>query len=187
MADINKVIRIDNTLTNLIDEVTNESVNYNLVTTYYDGTPMDSSKVDGRLYREVNNEFFIKIFNDWGQSFLQKDTMQELKSLSSYELLLLKSGRYKGVKLNGYYSKGDTGIELIFQLSNTTEIDNDGTIISIGTQKLESKFNGIINVLSFGCKTDGVFDNGDVIQKAINYIAPKGGKINFSKWKDFYN
>ena len=51
MAEIIKVIELaDGTLTNMVDKNSKLSVNYKPVTTWYDGSAMDVSKVDGDLY-----------------------------------------------------------------------------------------------------------------------------------------
>src|SRR5690606_530750 len=46
-------ININNVWTNILDNHTGESVNFEEVTTWVDGTPMDDSKVDGVIYRKL--------------------------------------------------------------------------------------------------------------------------------------
>ena len=120
MAEVNKVVRIGDTLTNLIDSVTKKSVNYIKVSNWYDGTPMTDAKVDGRLYRKKGTEYFREVIDKDGELFLEKDTMAQMRALTAFEILLLKAGVYKGVKLNGYYGNGDTPspIEYILKTDN---------------------------------------------------------------------
>lgn len=53
MATRQEPIKIGNYWTNLVDSVTGESVNFEEVTTWWDGTPMDDSKADGYLFRKL--------------------------------------------------------------------------------------------------------------------------------------
>ena len=46
-------INVNNVWTNVLDNQTGESVNFEEVTTWVDGTPMDDSKVDGVIYRKL--------------------------------------------------------------------------------------------------------------------------------------
>ena len=53
MATIQEPVKIGNYWTNGLDSNTGESVNYEEVAEWYDGTPMDDSKVDGVIYRKL--------------------------------------------------------------------------------------------------------------------------------------
>lgn len=154
MADINKVIRVGDTLTNIIDSVTKKSVNYRKVTTWYDGSPMTNEKVDGVLYRKKGSEYFRQIIDKDGELFLEKDTMAQMRALTSFEILLLKAGVCKGVTLNGYYTKGDTPAPIQYFLSTTSSADDGGSVILVGDVKLEHIFIGQIDVKYFGIKPD---------------------------------
>lgn len=46
-------INVNNVWTNILDDQTGESVNFEEVTTWLDGTPMDDSKCDGTIYRKL--------------------------------------------------------------------------------------------------------------------------------------
>lgn len=159
------------------------------VTQWYDGSTMDNSKADGKIYIkfEEPGPYLGSYFNvnlpNFGATYLEKETMVQLRALSSVEVLLLKMGYFKGVKLNGYYTGGDMGESIVYYISETTLPDNGGSILGVGGLKFEYRYAGILNLLTFGCKTDGVFDNGDIIQKAIDYIAPTGGKLIFPSGK----
>lgn len=51
--EVVKPYKIGNYWTNLVDSNTGESVNFEEVTTWWDGTPMDDSKCDGVIYRKL--------------------------------------------------------------------------------------------------------------------------------------
>lgn len=53
MADIVKPYKVGDYWTNLVDSESGESVNFEEVSTWWDGTPMDDSKADGDLYRKL--------------------------------------------------------------------------------------------------------------------------------------
>jgi len=51
--------RKDNVISNLLDHVTGEVVSFIKVTKYFDESEMDDSKVDGFIYRKLNDEYFV--------------------------------------------------------------------------------------------------------------------------------
>lgn len=53
--EVTKPIKVGNVWTNLISGASGESVNFEEVSTWYDGTPMDDSKADGVVYRKLPN------------------------------------------------------------------------------------------------------------------------------------
>lgn len=64
MANIQEPIKVGNFWTNLIDSATGASVEYEEVTTWYDGSPMDASKADGVVYRQLPSSVgggFVKL------------------------------------------------------------------------------------------------------------------------------
>lgn len=143
MAEINKVIQVGNTLTNLIESGTGKSVNYNIVTEYYDGTPMDDSKVDGELYRKKGSQYLRKVYDKEGELFLEKDTISEMRSLTSTEILLIRSGIYIGLKLNGFYQLGDLPNPLIYRIVEEALEDNDLNIINVNSTVFYSELNPV--------------------------------------------
>lgn len=172
----------------------NESYSATLVNTWYDGTAMDDSKADGSIYfklkalpsgadsslaQYVGSYFRLNLPNE-GELFLEKDTMQEMRNLSSAEILLIQMGYYKGVKLNGYYTKGDTPGPIEYNLSTTSSFDDGGSVIEVGSIKLEHKFAGEINILYFGAVGDNNTDDTLSIQNAFDYASTLSGrsKIN---------
>lgn len=58
MAEIQKYIRVGDTLTNILDSKTGEAVTYDKVLLYGDGTAMDDTKVDPAIYRKLGTEYF---------------------------------------------------------------------------------------------------------------------------------
>ena len=66
----------------------NDTYTATKVTTWYDGTPMDSSKADGKVYlrHKVFDEYFLVNLPNWGETFLEKDTMAQVRALTSTEL-----------------------------------------------------------------------------------------------------
>ena len=161
----------------------NEMISASRVTQYWDGTPMDESKVDNQLYLQlkelpddtntdlekyIGNYFKVNLPNE-GELFLEKDTMAEMRGLNSTEILLLQMGYYKGVKLNGYYSKGDTPNPIEYLLSSSSTSDNGGSIIELPSGlKLEHKFGTIVNMKYYGVVGDNVADDSDAFQKAMD-------------------
>lgn len=148
----------------------NENYTATKVTTWYDGTPMTPEKADGSVYLQLKNteEYFRINLPNWGETFLEKNTMAEMRGLSLVELLLLKSGYYKGVGLSGYYKEGDTPGRIEYYISSTTSTDNGGSVIEVGGIKLEHKFVGELNIKYFGAKNDGVHDDLDAWQRVIS-------------------
>src|SRR5690606_8476998 len=85
-----------------------------------------------------------------GAEFIEKDTVAELRAISAREIWAIQNGYYKGVKLNGYYAKGDTPAPIEYYLSDTTEEDDGGSVFEVGGIKLEHDFIGDVDVSYFG-------------------------------------
>src|SRR5690625_5450370 len=119
--------------------VNNKSTTYNKVSNWYDGTPMDDSKLDDDfVYVKYEGEYLVRNMEE-GQ-VLQKDSMDEMRNLSTFETLLLKMGIYKHVQLNGYYEKGDTPEPINYKISDTVEDEDGGSVIEIEGDKLIHTF-----------------------------------------------
>lgn len=154
----------------------NKNFEAEVVTEWYDGSVMNGYKADGKIYlRSINNgEFLRVILPNWGETFLEKDTMAQVRALTSTEVLLLKMGYYKGVKLNGYYSKGDTPAPIEYALSITTDSDDGGSVIAVGGIKLEHVFTNDINVAYYGIMAD----SSTVVNDKVNSLIAKASQLN---------
>lgn len=173
MAEVIKVIELaDGTLTNMVDKNSKLSVNYKPVTTWYDGSTMDASKVDGDLYTKKGSKFYRKVIDKDGELFLEKDTMVQMRALTPREILYLKAGVYKGVKLNGYYTEGDIPTSIDYYISSTSAVDDGGSVIAVGGVKLENKRNTIY-LSEYGAKEGS--DIYPILEKIKNRIKYLGG------------
>lgn len=180
MADIDNVIIKGEVYTNLIEQASGLSVNYKEATQWYDGTAMNDAKCDGDLYTKKGTKYLRKVIDKDGELFLEKDTMADTRTLSAKEILYLKAGVYRGVKLNGYYAKGDTPTPIEYKLSTTSATDDGGSVIVVGGIKLEHEFKGTVSPLYFGLRdTLSVTEQTNIINNviktgAINIEIPKG-------------
>lgn len=111
-----------------------------------------------RYYLNVGNNKYqtwivsdlLQLTKDAGAEFIECDTMAQMRALSSREIWALENGYYKGVKLNGYYSKNDTPAPIDYYLSNTTDLDDGSSVIVVGGVKLETQLGASIDVSYFG-------------------------------------
>lgn len=110
----------------------------------------------------------LELIRDNSSEFIEKDTIQELRDLSLREIWALQNNIYKGVKLNGYYAKGDTTAPIEYYLSNTTDSDDGGSVFKVGGIKLKHDFVGQINVKYFGAKGNGISDDTLAIQNCLD-------------------
>ncbi|WP_083189989.1 right-handed parallel beta-helix repeat-containing protein [Chryseobacterium artocarpi] len=107
--------------------------------------------------------------------FLIKDTMNAMYNMCPCDLHDLQTGVYAGVKLLGYYRKGDTPAPIVYYVSPMeTRPDDGGSIIHVGTIKLVHTFTNSIDVKYYGAFPD--LDANDTtvrINKAIKGSCPK--------------
>lgn len=142
------------------------------VTTWYDGSPMTLAKADGLIYlREKSTGDFYRVdLPNWGEAFLEKDTVAQMRGLSPVEILLLKSGYYKGITLNGYYEKGDTPASIQYYLYNGSDVDDGGSVFEVRGIKVKHDFNRNIEPLYFGVKY-GEYDSTICWSKLLTYAS----------------
>lgn len=163
-------------LSNILDKDTGKLIEFKEVSEYYDGTSMSDDKMDIEryLYIKNNGKYYLRVLDN-PDKFLEKDTMLDMRNISNTEILLLKMGYYKGVKINGYYSKGDTPAPIEYYLSDTTEEDDGGSVIDVGGVKLDHEFVGACFPEYFGVKSDGITDDSVSFQKLIDRLSDLGG------------
>lgn len=102
--------------------------------------------------------------------FLITNTMADMRALSEAEVTALTNGTYNGVQLLGYYQAGDTPSPIIyFYFESDTTTDNGGSIIALAQGRLKHQFrDAMLDVRYFGAKGDGIQDDTDYIQGALN-------------------
>lgn len=113
----------------------------------------------------------LQLVKEAGADFIEKDTIAEMRDLSSREIWALQNGYYKGVTLNGYHEdepKFDKPIN--YYLSETTAEDDGGSVIEVGDIKLEHKFEGELRAeyFGFGYSSNSPTDNKNTLQQAFN-------------------
>ncbi|AXF52566.1 MAG: hypothetical protein [Caudoviricetes sp.] len=106
--------------------------------------------------------------------FLVADNVEELRNITPQVAELLTNGTYKGVTLLGYYVKGDTPAPIEYYLSNTTNIDDGGSVFEIGGIKLKHDFGDFIHVSYFGAKGGDEFDNSLIYNNIISSSVEHG-------------
>ena len=158
---------IANDITKLIDINTGENVNYREVTTWYDGTPMDDSKVDGYIFKKINNKYVKRQIDK--NTIIKINTIADLRNFNGY---------YQGqeVVLIGYYNAGDKEPR-IYKFSSGTSLDDGGQTINTSKGKWELLHIGELNVEDYG--VFGQREENDVqFQKLLNNNTVK--VINFN-------
>lgn len=136
------------------------------------GTRYDLN-VGGGKYKTVIISDTLEAIIEAGAEFIEKDTMSDFRSITSKEIESIQKGYYKGVRLNGYYIKGDTPHSVEYYISNTSDSDDGGSIISIGSIKFESVFVSA-NALYWGAKGDRVADDTIPLNNFAKYILNSG-------------
>ncbi|KKO91740.1 hypothetical protein AAW12_08745 [Sphingobacterium sp. Ag1] len=175
-------------ISNVKSIIDNSTTSYTVVLNWYDGTTMDDSKIDQwGVYSKYKptGEYLRENKPQWGELFLEVDTINDLRNLSEYNQLLVKIGYFKGVRLNGFYSKGDTPYAVTYLLSTTTLPVDAISIIQVGDIKLEM-VDKSVDLFHFGAVSDGNeitysgTDNRQVILSALDYISRKKGDLNIN-------
>ncbi|WP_343321552.1 hypothetical protein [Sphingobacterium multivorum] len=117
--------------------------------------------------------------------FLIKNTMADMRALSAAEITALTNGTYSGVQLLGYYQAGDTPCPINYYLSSTTDPDDGGSVIAVGSIKLQTSKESI-DLSHFGAIADGDeinysgTDNKLKILNALSYISKVKGHLTIN-------
>ncbi|MDQ0066677.1 hypothetical protein [Chryseobacterium lathyri] len=101
--------------------------------------------------------------------FIVKNTMAEMRNMSTVEITDLQNGIYKGVSLLGYYEQRDTPSPIIYHLS-TSGTDDGGSIIETGGIKLKHNFTYDLDIRYFGVKGNGMYNDTPFILSYFNYV-----------------
>lgn len=203
MSEISKVINVGDIYTNLINPSTGLSTNYKKVTTWYDGSAMDLTKVDGVIYKRKLAEYFrnIHINNVLKISDVGEGLPSLIKAVSvadkvkTVNTLLID----KDIDLLNQNIEIPENVILEFNggsLSNGTLIGNN-TIIK---HEKDNSFNNIIllgvwfgnddNILT---KTDTFFDENIIIGNTIKsniislYDSNTNEKVEFEEIQNYYD
>ena len=175
-------------LSNILDKETGKLIEFKEVSEYYDGTPMSDGKLDAEryLYIKNNGKYYLRVLDN-PDKFLEKDTMLDMRNISNTEILLLKMGYYKGVTLNGYYTKGDTPIPINYKwIDSDTSTDDGGGVIETSAStigRLNHVFRTQANIVYYGADRTGIVDSTIPIQNCINansYITSSDGTYTVS-------
>lgn len=113
--------------------------------------------------------------------FIIKNTMADMRALSALEITGLKDGTYNGVQLLGYHNLGDTPEPILYFKSNTSNLDDGGSVIRLATITLEHQFLGEVDVKYYGLKLDGTTDESDLFESVINNLASKQQDVLLKK------
>lgn len=105
-----------------------------------------------------------------GNDFIEKDTMAELRAISTREIWAIQNSYYKSVKLNGYYTAGDTPAPIDYYISETTDPDDGGSVIATGAVKFTHDFGDNVDAIYFGTNYGNINDSLDSLKRASDYV-----------------
>jgi|GEM_PF-1889335 len=101
--------------------------------------------------------------------FLLKKTMAAMRNLCACEITALQDGTYQGVQLLGYYQVGDTPEPIVYHYFESDTTIENGSIVALPQGRLIHQFkNEMLDVRYFGAKGDGIQDDTQFIQNALN-------------------
>lgn len=162
------------------DRITGVPFNATKVTTWWDGSVMNDGKVDNYIYFKNKPELgggYAKRDYD-GAFMLQKDTMADMRALSSYEKALLLTRVVKGIQLNGYYANGDKA-PLLYTYKTGSFTDNSGGTIVISGMAggLIADFGGKVHFKDFGTVNSLSIDDATPIANAVTHCRASGDSL----------
>lgn len=103
---------------------------------------------------------------------LNKNTMEEMRSLTDAEIDGLVRGIYSHVQLNGYYEAGDTPSPLNYYISSTALPDDSGFVVYVSDIKLQAQDVDVLSVKWYGAESGN--DCTSLINRAITYANANG-------------
>lgn len=170
-------IKVGNIWTNIINSNTLQPVNYEIVSTWVDGSDMDDSKVDGVIYRKRGDEYLKLCYTDrvnakWfgakgnGTNDDTKSIQSAIDFINSIGggTVYLPQGKYRTTST--LYLKANVAIEGDSSLIYATNTENFTTILA----DFENPYAWVIdtynvlkstgNLLAYNSSTSGaIFDN----------------------------
>lgn len=126
--------------------------------------------VGGDRYQTYITSDSLKLVKSAGADFIEKDTIAELRAISSREIWALQNGHFKGVKLNGYYTKGDTPAPIEYYLSTTTDTDDGGSVFEVYGIKLEHVFVSEVHPSYFGIVSSSILRQDLALKYFASYV-----------------
>lgn len=115
---------------------------------------------------------------------LIKNTLVEMRSLSSDEIAGLQGTTpiYSGVKLLGYYKKGDIPAPILYYYAASEPGGDDGgSVIAVGGIKLVHHFTDGVDVLYFGAYCDGLTNDLDAFYFSSVYAGKYKKEVILSR------
>lgn len=100
--------------------------------------------------------------------FLIKNTISDLNSIESLEIMSLKSGFFSGIMVLGYERPHDTLNPIIYNLISSGSVSDNNTIEEIGAFKFRRIISDFVNVKYYGARGDGNKDDSQSIINCIN-------------------
>lgn len=104
-------------------------------------------------------------------------TVETVADLEALNTIPLPDGT--GVHVLGYYAAGDGGGKRVVFDSGSTDDADGGSVHDTPSSygRWIAAFDGTVNVMQFGAKGDGSFDDSDAFNAAFAYVAAQGGGL----------
>ena len=105
--------------------------------------------VGGGKYQTYTVSDALQLVKEAGAEFIEKDTMAQMRALSPREIWALQNGHYRGVKLNGYYTKGDTPASIDYNLIVADYFDKVFNFLEKDIQKHSSRYYELKDLIEY--------------------------------------
>lgn len=93
-----------------VDEITGELITYKITNTWYDGSPMDDSKLDGFAYRKKGDIYYVRTYNTYDNK--------------------IKNINVGNIDNKTFNIPPNKEFEIVDEIENSTIVFNDGSKIS---------------------------------------------------------